>query len=96
MALTPDQQKQLDKLTALANADDDDEDYEIEIREGDRSARVPYRKGKDWLETHFGISLAPPSDDAGNDDGNDNGGGDDTNSKSKSRTSQKYFGKNKG
>lgn len=57
--LTAEQQAQLDQLTALANADDDD-DFEIEIFEGDKGARVPYRKGKGWLERTFGIDVGDP------------------------------------
>jgi hypothetical protein len=56
--LTAEQQKQLDDLTALAAAEDDS-DFEIEIGSGDNFARVPYSKGRSWLQKTFGIDLDP-------------------------------------
>jgi hypothetical protein len=88
--LTADQQKQLDDLTALASAPDDD-DYEIEICNGDRRARVPYRKGRSYLQEHFGIDLDPPAADA---DDTETGDGKDPNPPD-TRVSGKYFGKGK-
>jgi hypothetical protein len=68
--LTAEQQAKLDELTALAAADDDD-DFEIEIFEGDRGARLPYRKGKSFL-AKLGIDVGDPpaaaADPAGADD----------------------------
>lgn len=61
--LTPEQQKTLDELTALAESPDDDNDFEIEIRNGDRAARIPYHKGRSYLQEHFGIDLDPPEAD---------------------------------
>jgi hypothetical protein len=60
MALTPEEQAQLDALTAKANATDNDDDFDVEIwdKEGN-GARVPYRKGKTWLQK-FGIDLPEP------------------------------------
>jgi hypothetical protein len=57
MALTPEQQAQLDELTALAAAPaSEDEDYEIEIYDGNRGARLPYSKGKGFLAS-LGIDI---------------------------------------
>lgn len=95
--LTPEQQKTLDELTALAESPDDDNDFEIEIRNGDRAARVPYRKGRSYLQEHFGIDLDPPPDD-GTDDGTeaDPAPGMGKNVKrakaERERTSTRYFG----
>jgi len=76
--LTPEQQAQLDQLTALAAADDDD-NFEIEIFEGDKGARVPYRKGRGWLERTFGIDVGdPPAAAAGDAGGTDDPPADDT------------------
>lgn len=88
--LTPEQQKQLDDLTALANSPDDDDDFEIEIVNGDRRARVPYRKGRSYLQEHFGIDLDPPADD-----GTDGNGTEKDPPPDKPKTSQRYFGKDK-
>ena len=61
--LTDAQQKQLDELTALASAPDE-EDFEVQIWEGDKGAQVPYSKGRSWLQKTFGIDLGdPPADD---------------------------------
>ncbi len=58
MALTPEQQAQLEELNRLANEPEDDEDFEIEIYSSDGSgARLPYRKGKSWVQKTFGIDL---------------------------------------
>jgi len=55
--LTPEQQKALEELTNLANAPDDDEDFEIEIYDGTKGARVPYSRGKSWLKDTFGFDI---------------------------------------
>lgn len=71
MALSKDEQDQLDALTAKASEPDSDDDYEIELftPEG-HGARVPYRKGRSYLQTHFGIDLDPDPAEGANDDGN--------------------------
>ncbi len=75
--LTAEQQKQLDDLTKLAEAPDE-EDFEVEIFDGDKGARVPYSKGRSWLQKTFGIDLGdPPADDGGGADG-DGGQADDS------------------
>ena len=89
--LTPEQQKQLDELSALASAPDDDDDYEIEIVNGDRRARVPYRKGRSYLQEHFGIDLDPPTNEP---DPKDNGDVKDP-EPPKDKPSTRYFGKPK-
>jgi hypothetical protein len=71
--LTPEQAKQLAELQAQADAPDD-EDFEVEIFDGDKGARVPYSKGKSWLSKTFGIDLGdPPAADE--DQGGADGGG---------------------
>jgi hypothetical protein len=72
MPLTDDEKAQLDALTAKANEPDSDDDFEIELftPEG-HGARVPYRKGRSFLQTHFGIDLDPDPGD-GNDNNNNN------------------------
>jgi hypothetical protein len=56
--LTPEQAKQFKDLQALADAPDD-EDFDIEIWEGDKGARVPYSKGKGFL-AKLGIDVGDP------------------------------------
>jgi hypothetical protein len=59
--LTEEQQRQLDELTALQNAQDDDSEFEIEIwNEKGQGARIPYGKGRSWLQSNFGIDMDPP------------------------------------
>jgi hypothetical protein len=58
MALTPAQQAQLDELTKLASAADED-DFEVEIFSGDKGARIPHSQAKTWLFKEFGIGEAP-------------------------------------
>jgi hypothetical protein len=67
--LTPDQARALADLQALADAPDD-EDFDIEIWEGDKGARVPYSKGKGFL-AKLGIDVGDPpaADDDGGQDG---------------------------
>jgi hypothetical protein len=56
MALTPDEQAALDALTKKA-AETDEDDFHIEIwDETGAGAKVPYSKGKTWLQ-RFGIDL---------------------------------------
>lgn len=57
--LTPEQAKQLADLQAQADAPDD-EDFDVEIWEGDKGARVPYSKGRGWLSKTFGFELGDP------------------------------------
>lgn len=63
MGLSKEEQDQLDALTAKANEPDED-DFDIEIwDEKGAGAKVPYRKGKTWLQ-RFGIDLPEtPEDD---------------------------------
>lgn len=52
-------QRQLEELEA---SPDEDDEFEIEIYdEQGRGARVPYRKGKSWVQKHFGIDIDPPA-----------------------------------
>jgi hypothetical protein len=71
MALSAEEQAQLDALTEKANAKDPEPDFEMEIYDGPKGARVPYSKGRKWLQDNFNIDLDPdPASEAG-DDGKD-------------------------
>lgn len=66
MALTPEEKAQLDALTEKANTPDEDE-FDIEIWDSSgQGAKVPYRKGRGWLQKTFGIDL-PEAPEAGTD-----------------------------
>lgn len=59
MALSKDEQDQLDALQRKASEPDEDE-YDIEIwDETGAGAKVPYRKAKTWLQ-RFGIDMPEP------------------------------------
>lgn len=69
MALTPEQQQQLDELTALAKEPEPSEDFEMEIYDGPKGARIPYSKGRKYLQDNFGIDLDPdPATESGDND----------------------------
>lgn len=73
MGLSAEEKAQLDALTKKANEPDEDDNYEIEIYdENGRGARVPYRKGRGWLQKHFGIDLDPSPEGDSGDDGDEN------------------------
>lgn len=56
----------------LQEDDDFEDDFEVEIRnDTGASARVPYRKGKSWLQKNFGIDLDPDPGDDDSDDADD-------------------------
>ena len=58
--------KQLEAELAELDKPDPDENFEIEIGEGDKFARVPYSKGRSWLQKTFGIDMGEePADDEG-------------------------------
>jgi hypothetical protein len=59
--LTPEKRAELEAL--LAADDDDSDDFEIEIRDGDKAARIPYSRGRSYLQKHFGIDLDPEPDE---------------------------------
>lgn len=69
MALSDEEKAQLDALTKKANEPDADDDFEIEIYDGQKGARVPYRKGRGYLQEHFGIDLDPDPGKGDTDDG---------------------------
>jgi hypothetical protein len=59
MALSKDEQAQLDALTKKAT--EPDEEFDIEIwDETGAGAKVPYSKGRSWLN-RFGIDLPEPA-----------------------------------
>jgi hypothetical protein len=93
--LSDDQEKQLNDLLAMREAPDDDDDFEIEIYDGSKGARVPYRKGKSFLSQHFGIDLeAPPAESAPPADAG--GGKAPKKSEKTPAVSSRYFGKQGG
>ena len=59
MGLSDEEKATLEALTKKANEPDDEDNFEIEIYDGQRGARVPYRKGRGYLQEHFGIDLDP-------------------------------------
>jgi hypothetical protein len=70
MGLSAEEKAQLDALTAKANQPDDEPDFEMEIYDGAKGARVPYSKGRSWLQTNFGIDLDPdPAKETGETNG---------------------------
>jgi hypothetical protein len=90
---------QIAALQASLESENAPEDFEIELWTGDgNGARVPYSKGRKWLQDNFGIDLDPPADpESGNNNGPD-GNGDKVPPKGKapaprSNTAGKYFGK---
>lgn len=86
MGLTADEKKLLDQLSAKAN-EPDHEDFEIEIFDGAKGARVPFSQGAKWLFETFGIGEPPaPAASADGGEGGDGGGQGDPAPKS-------YFGK---
>ena len=87
--LTDAQQKQLDELTALASAPDEEE-FDVQIWDGDKGAQVPYSKGRTWLQKTFGIDLGdPPADDDADAGGADDAGSEPKNVKAFGRTIRK-------
>jgi hypothetical protein len=70
MALSAEEKAQLDALMAKDKEPDPDDDFEIEIYDGSKGARLPYRRGRSYLQEHFGIDLDPdPGKDAGDSGG---------------------------
>lgn len=66
--LNADEKKLLAELQARENEPDNDDDFEIEIYKDNHGARVPYSKGRKFLQEIFGIDLDDTSD-AESDDG---------------------------
>ncbi len=91
--LTEEQQRQLQELTALKDAPDDDSEFEVEIwNEKGQGARIPYGKGRSWLQQNFGIDLDPPPDPDGQGPGGNGQPPPDPEATARPRTSGKYFG----
>jgi hypothetical protein len=77
MALSAEEKAQLDALTAKANEPDTEDDFEIELyTPGGHGARVPYSKGRGYLQEHFGIDLDPDPGKDGGEGGDGSAGGD--------------------
>lgn len=93
MGLSPDEKAQLDALTAKANEPDDD-DFDIEIWDNTGAgAKVPYRKGRTWLQ-RFGIDLpeAPEGDQGEEDKAPKRGGSKRAGAPDNVTHAAKYFG----
>lgn len=74
--LTAEQKRQLEELQALADAPDDEDDYEVWVKnDKGHETRLPSRKASGWLKQNFGISLH--DDDEPGDQGDDDQGDDD-------------------
>lgn len=76
MGLSAEEKKLLEELTAKAK-EPDAEDFEIEIWDGGKGARVPFSQGSKWLFENLGIGEqpAPPPGDGGAGDGGQGEGG---------------------
>lgn len=64
--LSPEQRAELQR-----QLDDDaaaDDDFEVEITDGERRARVPYSKARKWLGDTFGIDIAEDTGDEPDED----------------------------
>jgi hypothetical protein len=61
MALTEDEKKLLADLSKKAEEPDADDDFEIEVYDttAGRGARIPFKRGKNWLYDNFGIGDNP-------------------------------------
>jgi hypothetical protein len=95
--LSADEQSLLDELTAKASQPDADDDWELEIFDGAKGARLPISKAGNWLYQNFGIgdppaSAAPAASDGGQ--GADGGQGD-GGARGKAPERKSYFGKQK-
>lgn len=73
MGLSADEKKLLEELT-LRSQQPDAEDFEIEIFDGSRGARIPFSQGSKWLHEVFGIGDAPAPPAADEGDGDDGKG----------------------
>ena len=60
--LSKDERAELEKRLADDDATEED-DFEVEIGSEGNYARVPYRKGRSWLQKTFGIDLDPEPDE---------------------------------
>lgn len=76
--LTDEQAKALAELQAIADGPDDEDDYEVWIKnDKGHETRIPSKKAGGWLKEQFGISLdAIPGGDGDGGDGDGDGDGD--------------------
>jgi hypothetical protein len=63
MALTDEEKAQLEALNRKSQEPDPAEDFEIEIFDGQKGARLPYSKGRSFLQQHFGLDIGDPPGD---------------------------------
>src|SRR5277367_4273468 len=92
MALSDEEKAQLAALIEKDKAPDPDSDFEIEIYDGPKGARLPYSRGRKYLQDHFGIDLDPePADDSGQ-GGEDKGKSDDKSAANGGKTGSKGTG----
>jgi hypothetical protein len=53
-------QEEIDEFNRRMDEPDEDDDFEIEISTPDgHAARLPYKRGRSYLQQHFGIDLDP-------------------------------------
>lgn len=73
--LTDEQAATLAELTALQEAEDDEDDYEVLI-ENDKGhkTRLPSKKAAGWMKENFGIDLHPAAAPEGGEGGEGEGG----------------------
>ena len=60
--LSKEERAELERRLADDDATEED-DFEVEIGSEGNYARVPYRKGRSWLQKTFGIDLDPEPDE---------------------------------
>lgn len=90
MALSADEKKLMEELLAKSKEPDAD-DFEIEIFDGSKGARIPFSQGSKWLFETFGIGEGPPPPPAG-----DGGGQGDGGQGAGATGPRSYFGKKQG
>ena len=59
--LTPEQRADLERQ--LAEDDSAEDEFEVEIEDNGKRARVPYGKARKWLQDTFGIDLDDTTQD---------------------------------
>jgi len=98
--MTPEERAEIEARLQADDNEPDDDDFEIEIYSPEgHGSRLPYSKGRAYLQQHFGIDVGDipaTGGGAGNAGKGGNGKGapgtPDPSSASSSRASQRYFG----
>jgi hypothetical protein len=75
MGLTSDERKLLDELNEKAKQPDAAADFEIEVYNEGKGARLPFSQGRKWLMENFGIGADETSDEGAGGSGASGGEG---------------------